>query len=209
VPASPENSSTRSKPGSKSSEEAANLSADRAFFKKAAVGAAAEGSSPRRLEARRTSGGAFFIRTTTSAPSGAASKDDGQGDSPGVDRIRPHLGIIQPITVRYVRETMCIKSSQERPITSQPRKPVGGDSMLGTKPATRKLFDRWWKLAGADLIRSYWLDTLVQLRDGLGYSQKRIADLRAKRGSEISKILSLLKLRRQSKRSSGMTPPAR
>lgn len=154
---------------------------------------------PPEWEARRTLAGAFFIKTDSIEPDPAQPRQimDEEALRELVESIRTH-GIIQPITVRHMPEL-----GKYRIITGERRYLAAKDAGLTEMPCweqtpadrdilVRQIVENWQR---ADLHPFDLADSLVRLRDQQNYSQKHLAELTGKPESEISKILSLLKLR--------------
>jgi len=107
------------------------------------------------------------------------------------------VGILQPITVRYIQTDDIyqviagerrFQAAREIGLPEIPcwvKEPKAEDVLL------HQIVENWQR---EDLHPFDLADALVFLRDSNGYSQKQLADLTGKAESEISRILSLLKL---------------
>ena len=200
LPLSPATSSTKLRPALKSNEAAASRSADRAFSRKQPLEQLLEGGTmPPEWEARRTLPGAFVIKIDYIQPDPTQPRqtEDEAAHNELTQSIRTH-GILQPITVRHMPEQGMyqIISGERRylaakaaGLTEMPcceQSPDDGDILV------RQIVENWQR---TDLHPFDLADTLMRLRDEQHHSQKEIADLTGKPESEISKLLSLLKLR--------------
>lgn len=107
------------------------------------------------------------------------------------------LGILQPIAVRYLeqddiyqvisgeRRYQASLSAGLKEIPCWVQEPEEKQILI------RQVVENWQR---ADLHPFDLADALAQMRDALGFSQKEIAELTGKPESEISRLLSLLKL---------------
>lgn len=153
---------------------------------------------PPEWEARRSLAGAFFIKLDRIQPDPAQPRqtmDEGALQELTAS-IRAH-GILQPITVRHMPE-----EGMYQIITGERRYRAAIAAGLTEIPCweqapedrdilVRQIVENWQR---ADLHPFDLADTLVRLRDQQNYSQKELAKMTGKPESDISKILSLLKL---------------
>lgn len=107
------------------------------------------------------------------------------------------LGILQPIAVRYLeaediyqiifgeRRYEAARTAGRHEVPCWVKTPKAEDVLL------HQVVENWQR---AELHPYELADALAVLRDANGYSQKQLADLTGKPGSEISRLLSLLKL---------------
>lgn len=157
-----------------------------------------ESVAPQAWDGRRSISDTYFIEIGRIRPDPAQPRKilDQQPLQELADSIRRH-GILQPITVQYLPEENVyqIISGERRFLAAQAAGlqeiPCWVQTPESQEILVRQVVENWQR---ADLHPFDLADTLVQLRDTLGYSQKQIAELTAKPESEISKILSLLKL---------------
>jgi ParB family chromosome partitioning protein len=180
--------------------ESATDSADRAFSRKQPLEQLLEGGDvPPEWEARRTLAGAFVIKIDKIEPDPDQPRKT--VDEKELDQLANNiraLGILQAITVRHVPENGMYRiiAGERRYLAAKKLGLTEMPCWIQT-PETKNILvsqvaENWQR---ADLHPFDLADSLVQMRDGLGYSQKEIAKLTGKPESEISKILSLLKLR--------------
>lgn len=107
------------------------------------------------------------------------------------------LGIIQPITVRYVpgQDIYRIINGERRfeaaKAAGLPEIPCWAQTPKSEEILLRQLVENWQR---ADLHPFDLADALLQLREAGGYSQKVLAQVTGKSEVEISKLFSLLKL---------------
>lgn len=107
-------------------------------------------------------------------------------------------GILQPITVQYLadEDVYQIIAGERRFQAAEslalPSIPCWVRTPKAEEVLVQQVIENWQRV---DLHPFDLADTLAQLRDELGYSQKQIAELTGKPDSEISKLLSLLKVR--------------
>jgi len=156
------------------------------------------GSAVGSLEGRRRLGGAFLIDLDRIEP-------DPDQPRKRFDTIAQRelnasvarLGILQPITVRFVEERNIY-----RIITGQRRFEAAKQANLQRLPCwvqtpkddevlLHQIVENWQR---ADMHPFDLADALARLRDGNGYTQKQIAEETGKSEGEISKLLSLLTL---------------
>jgi ParB family chromosome partitioning protein len=154
---------------------------------------------PPEWEARRSLAGAFYIKIDSIEPDPEQPRhimDEGALRELA-ESIRTH-GIIQAITVRHVpeigkyriitgeRRYLAAKAAGLTEMPCWEQKPESRDILV------RQIVENWQR---ADLHPFDLADSLARLRDQQNYSQKELAELTGKPESEISKSLSLLKLR--------------
>ncbi len=156
------------------------------------------GTVPPEWEARRSLAGAFFIKLDRIQPDPAQPRQtlDPSSMEELTNSVRTH-GILQPITVRHMpEEGMYQIIAGERRylaatgagLTELPcwvQTPADQDILI------QQIVENWQR---ADLHPFDLADTLMRLRDQKHRSQKELAKMTGKPESEISKILSLLKL---------------
>jgi ParB family transcriptional regulator, chromosome partitioning protein len=156
--------------------------------------AAAVGS----LEGRRRLGGAFLIDLDRIEPDPDQPRK--RFDTTAQRELNAsvaRLGILQPITVRFVEERNIY-----RIITGQRRFEAAKQANLPQLPCwvqtpqddqvlLHQIVENWQR---ADMHPFDLADALARLRDGNGYTQKQIAEETGKSEGEISKLLSLLTL---------------
>jgi len=154
--------------------------------------------APAEWEARRTLAGAFFIkieRIQTDPAQPRRTLDQASLDEL-TNSVRRH-GILQPITVRHMPE-----EGMYQIIAGERRYLAAKAAGLAEMPCwvqtpndqdilVQQVVENWQR---ADLHPFDLADTLVRLRDQRAHSQKQLAELTGKPESEISRILSLLKL---------------
>ena len=142
--------------------------------------------------------GAYSIRIDRIRPDPGQPRQsrDEKADQQLATSIR-QLGILQPITVRYLadekiyqiisgeRRYQAALSAGLEEIPCWVQTPKDKDILL------HQVVENWQRV---DLHPFDLADTLVLLRDQQHYTQKEIAELTGKPESEISKILSLLKI---------------
>ncbi len=150
------------------------------------------------LRGRRRLGGAFLIETDRIRPDPAQPRKNLDNDAQQelTASVR-RLGILQPITVRYIAEDDVyqvisgerrFQAARAAGLAELPcwvQTPQAQDILL------QQIVENWQR---ADLHPYELADALACLRDALGYSQKQLAELTGKPESEISRLLSLLKL---------------
>lgn len=108
------------------------------------------------------------------------------------------FGLLQPITVRYLKDddVFQIISGERRYhaalAAALPEIPCWQQAPENREILVRQVVENWQRV---DLHPFDLADTLAQLRDSEGYNQKEIAELTGKPESDVSKLLSLLKLR--------------
>ena len=190
----------KSKPGLKSTEAAASQLADRAFARKQPLEQLLDGAAvPPEWNARRTLAGAFFIKIEHIQPDPDQPRKtiDDAALIELTESIRMH-GVLQPITVRHLPEqgVYQVIAGERRFLAAKAAGlteiPCWQQTPSDREVLVHQVVENWQR---ADLHPFDLADTLAQLRDGLGFSQKDIARLTSKPESDISKILSLLKLR--------------
>lgn len=143
--------------------------------------------------------GAYFIAIERLQPDPAQPRKNLDNDAQRelAESIR-RLGILQPIAVRYMEaEDIFQVISGERRFQAAlaaglAEVPCWVQTPDSREILVRQVVENWQRV---DLHPFDLADTLAQLRDGQKYSQKEIAELTGKPESEISKLLSLLKLR--------------
>jgi len=153
---------------------------------------------PPEWEARRSLAGAFLIKLDRIQPDPAQPRQtlDEAALNELTASIRAH-GVLQSITVRHIPE-----QGMYQIITGERRYRAAVAAGLTEIPCweqapedrdilVRQVVENWQR---ADLHPFDLADTLVRLRDQQNFSQKELAKMTGKPESEISKILSLLKL---------------
>ncbi len=151
-------------------------------------------------EGRRTLSGAFFINIDRIQPDPEQPRKilDLSTIDELADSVRA-VGILQPIRVKYIEaEGMYQIISGERRYLAAKKAGLTEMPCWLQDPEMEDLLvhqvvENWQRV---DLHPFDLADTLLQLRDVLGYKQSEIADLTGKPESEISRLLSLLKLKR-------------
>jgi ParB family transcriptional regulator, chromosome partitioning protein len=154
--------------------------------------------TPPEWSARRSLSGAFFIKTERIQPDPAQPRQtlDQASLEELTNSVRTH-GILQPITVRHMPE-----EGMYQIIAGERRYLAATAAGLTELPCwvqtpndqdilVQQVVENWQR---ADLHPFDLADTLVRLRDQRARSQKQLAELTGKPESEISRILSLLKL---------------
>ena len=150
------------------------------------------------LEGRRRLGGAFLIDLDRIEPD--LDQPRKRFDTTAQRELNAsvaRLGILQPITVRFVEERNIY-----RIITGQRRFEAAKQANLKQLPCwvqtpkddevlLHQIVENWQR---ADMHPFDLADALARLRDGNGYTQKQIAEQTGKSEGEISKLLSLLTL---------------
>jgi ParB family transcriptional regulator, chromosome partitioning protein len=155
-------------------------------------------ATPAAWESRRSLGGAFYIKTDRIRPDPLQPRKtiDQEALAELTESIRQH-GIIQPITVRYIpqEEIYQVITGERRFLAATAvglaEIPCWEQTPKSEDILVQQVVENWQR---ADLHPFDLADTLVELRDKQNRSQKEIAVLTGKPESEISKILSLLKL---------------
>lgn len=156
------------------------------------------GGTPAVLADQRRLAGAFLIKIEHIRPDPQQPRKifDPQKQKELVDSVR-RLGILQPISVRFMpeEETYFIIAGERRYLAAQ----TAGLTELPCwvqRPEEKavlihQIVENWQR---ADLHPFDLADALAQLRDTDGYTQKGLAEVTGKPESEISRLLSLLKL---------------
>lgn len=156
------------------------------------------GSAVASFEGRRRLGGAFLIDLDRIEPD--ADQPRKRFDTTAQRELNAsvaRLGILQPITVRFVEERNIY-----RIITGQRRFEAAKQANLQQLPCwvqtpkddevlLHQIVENWQR---ADMHPFDLADALARLRDENGYTQKQIAQQTGKSEGEISKLLSLLTL---------------
>ncbi len=154
---------------------------------------------PAEWEARRNLVGAYLIDIDRIRPD--PSQPRKTFDSKSINELKEsilQLGILQPITVRYVAEDGMFqiitgeRRYQAAKVAGIKEMPCWQQSPETNQILVRQVVENWQRV---ELHPFDLADSLAQLRDQQNYSQAEIAKMTAKPESEISKILSLLKLR--------------
>jgi ParB family chromosome partitioning protein len=154
--------------------------------------------APSEWDARRSLAGAFFIKLDRIQPDPAQPRQtlDPASLQELTNSVHIH-GILQPITVRHMPEQGMYQiiagerrylAATAAGLTEMPcwvQTPADQDILI------QQIVENWQR---ADLHPFDLADTLVRLRDQRARSQKQLAELTGKPESEISRILSLLKL---------------
>ena len=149
-------------------------------------------------EGRRRLPGAFSIRIDRIQPdkNQPRKNHDDAAQREFNDSIR-QMGILEPITVRFDQSEKVFRiiagerryrAALELGLAEMPcweRTPKNEDVLL------HQIAENWQR---AELHPYDIADALARLRDSNGYTQKRLAELTGKPESEISRLLSLLKL---------------
>lgn len=156
------------------------------------------GGSPVMLADQRRLSGAFFIKLEHIRPDPQQPRKtlDPKKQRELEDSVR-RLGILQPISVRYVagEEVYLIIAGERRFLAAQAaglaELPCWVQKPDDEKILVHQIVENWQR---ADLHPFDLADALAQLRDGNGYTQKQLAEETGKPESEISRLLSLLKL---------------
>jgi ParB family chromosome partitioning protein len=150
------------------------------------------------VEGRQRLAGAFLIELRRIQPDPTQPRKNLDTDAQRelVNSIR-QIGILQPITVHYLenqdiyqvitgeRRFQAARSLELPSIPCWVQTPKNEDILL------HQLVENWQR---SDLHPYELADALVCLRDANDYSQKQLAELTGKPESEISRLLSLLKL---------------
>jgi ParB family chromosome partitioning protein len=153
------------------------------------------------LQGRRRLTGAFQIEIGRIRPDSAQPRRtfDPQSQEELVASIR-RIGLLQPITVRYLeaediyqiiageRRYQACRTAGLTELPCWVQSPKAQDILL------HQIVENWQR---ADLNPYELADALATLRDANGYSQKDLAKETGKPESEISRLLSLLKLEEQ------------
>ena len=192
-------SSLNSNTGSAKLADAALSAADRAFggqpllpLDKSSTGSDAS------LDGRRRLGGAFLIATNRIRPDPQQPRRriNSEAQRELNDSVK-RLGILQPITVRYVehdniyqvitgeRRYLATKEAGLQDIPCWIQKPKEADILL------HQIVENWQRL---DMHPYDLADGVGRLRDANGLAQKQIAEATGKSEGEISKLLALLDL---------------
>lgn len=198
-PESRGSSSTKLKPASKGTAEAALQAAERAFSTPKPLPLNEDTlAHAKAIEGRQRLTGAFLIDLDRIRPDPTQPRKafDTKADFELTASIEK-IGLLQPITVRYLNgeDVYQIISGERR---FQAAKALGWASLpcWVRTPKTDEILvhqvvENWQR---ADLHPFDLADALAALRDAGPYTQKQLAGLTGKPESEISKILSLLKL---------------
>lgn len=200
-PASPENSLRKSAGGLQGTEAAANRAADQAFVRKSSLPLLSDQPPgvPADWDGRRSLAGAYLIELSRIRPDPLQPRKilDAASVKELADSITK-LGVLQPVTVRFLAEENVyqIITGERRFLAAQQtglkELPCWVQTPEAREILVRQVVENWQRV---DLHPFDLADTLMQLRDHQGYTQKQVADLTGKPESEISKLLSLLKLR--------------
>jgi ParB family chromosome partitioning protein len=177
---------------------AAENAARRTLAGKPSLPLAPEPTDTGALQGRRRLSGAFLIDIGRIKPDPSQPRRtfDEQALAELVDSVT-RLGILQPISVRYVEKDDCylIISGERRfqaaTIAKLTEVPCWIQSPKESEILVRQIVENWQR---ADLHPFELADSLARLRDANGYSQKRIAEVTGKSEAEVSKLLKLLTL---------------
>jgi len=150
------------------------------------------------LEGRRRLGGAFLIDIDRIQPDPQQPRKVRDATAQAeLDASVKRLGILQPIAVRFEddRGIYRIISGERRYQAAKraklPEVPCWVQTPSDEKVLVHQIVENWLRAE----IHPYDLaDALARLRDGAGFSQKRIAKETGKSEGEISKLLSLQQL---------------
>jgi ParB/RepB/Spo0J family partition protein len=198
-PASPAPSSTKwtaaPKGSARSAEQAAKQTFGAAPQLPLNLDATAEAGAS---EGRRRLTGAFLIELARIRPDPTQPRRnlDTAAQRELEDSVR-QLGILQAITVRYLadEDIYQIISGERRfqaaTKAALPEMPCWVQHPKETDVLLHQIVENWQR---ADLRPFEVADALAALRDGNGYSQKDLAKLTGKPESEISRLLSILKI---------------
>lgn len=154
--------------------------------------------TPTVLADQRRLAGAFFIGIDRIRPDPKQPRKilDPQKQKELVESVR-RLGILQPISVRFVQsEKLYLIIAGERRFLAAQAAGLTELPCWVQRPEEKailvhQIVENWQR---ADLHPFDLADALAQLRDTNGYSQKEMATETGKPESEISRLLSLLKL---------------
>jgi len=183
----------------------------RAFSAAPSLPLAESGSSEAgALLGRRRLAGAFLIEVGRIQPDpGQPRKNlDTQAQRELADSVC-RFGILQPISVRYLEEedVYQIISGERRFQAARSARlaevPCWVQTPRGEEILLRQIAENWQR---AELHPYDLADALATLRDAFGYTQKQLAELTAKPESEVSRLLSLLKLNPAVQRSARQDP---
>jgi ParB family chromosome partitioning protein len=198
-PASPDASSQRSSAASIGVVEAALRAADATFSEKPSSPPSEErGPLHGSLDGRHRLGGAFAIAPERIRPD--PSQPRRQLDSEAQQELNAsvkRLGIIQPITVRYIED-----ENIYRIVTGERRYHAACETGLSEIPCwvqdlkenqvlQHQIVENWQRL---DMHPFDLADALARLRDANSYSQRDLARETGKTEGEISKLLAILDL---------------
>ena len=189
----------RSSRGSASLATKALAAASRTFSSPATLPLSSESTSDSNfLDGRRRLSGAFFIDINRIEPDASQPrKRFDAGTQQELNASVARLGIIQPITVRYIegqekyriitgqRRFEAAKVAKLKEVPCWVQTPEDSDVLL------HQIVENWQR---ADMHPYDLADALARLRDENGYSQKRLAEYTGKSKSDISKLLALLEL---------------
>lgn len=150
------------------------------------------------LQDQRRLSGAFYIKLENIRPDPNQPRKTFDADRQRelVDSIRS-LGILQPISVRFIpTESVYYVIAGERRYQAAKEAGLSELPCWVQRPEDRdvlvhQIVENWQR---ADLHPFDLADALAKLRDAHGYTQADLARLTGKPGSEISRLLSLLKL---------------
>jgi ParB family transcriptional regulator, chromosome partitioning protein len=198
-PPSPEHSSTKSKPVRARLADAALNAADRTFGSAPRLPLAdGHPPAPPSLDGRRRLNGAFSIAIDRVRPDPTQPRRrfDTAAQAELVESIK-RLGILQPITVRYIEEEAAYQV-----ITGERRYQAAREAGLAEIPCwlqnpkeqdvlLHQIVENWQRL---DMHPYDLADALARLRDVNGYSQRDLVRETSKSEGEISKIFALLDL---------------
>lgn len=198
-PPSPEPSSTRSKPVRALLADAALNAAERTFGSAPRLQLAeSQPPAPPSLDGRRRLHGAFSIAIDRVRPDPTQPRRrfDTAAQAELVESIK-RLGILQPITVRYIEEEAAYQV-----ITGERRYQAAREAGLAEIPCwlqnpkeqdvlLHQIVENWQRL---DMHPYDLADALARLRDANGLSQRELVRETGKSEGEISKIFALLDL---------------
>jgi ParB family transcriptional regulator, chromosome partitioning protein len=185
-------------PASKGTATAAAEAAGRAFGEQPSLPLSSDASPSASPEGRHRLVGAFVIDLSRIRPDRAQPRKNLDTEQQReLNASVKRIGILQPITVRFI-ETENVyqiiagerryRAAKEAGFTEIPcwlRTPDEHDILL------HQIAENWQR---AELHPYDLADALASLRDAYGYSQKELANWTSKPESEISRLLSLLKL---------------
>lgn len=198
-PTSPGDTSTNSSPARPGTAAAATAAADRAFSTPQPLGLdAAPETQAGEVVGRERLKGAYLIDIARieADPNQPRKKIDPDYLRELTQSVR-ELGVLQPITVRYVAEIdrYRIIAGECRFTAARsaglPKIPCWVKSPSAEHILLEQIVENWQR---SDLNPFDIADSLAVLRDGSGFTQQQLAQRTGKSAGEISKLLSLLDL---------------
>lgn len=194
----PGSSSTRSSDGPTRAEEGGSRAAEQTFSKKPSLGLNTAPPDHGVIDDQRRLSGAYLIAIHRIRPDATQPRQQLSAEGLGeLTRSIQELGILQPVTVRLLpgEEGYQLISGERRYRAAQAAGlaeiPCWVQTPAEEEILLRQVVENWQR---AELHPFDLADSLVRLRDAHGLTQKKIAERTGKPESEVSRLLSLLKL---------------